>query len=244
MPFFQMDDRFDSEERVSRAGTAAFGLYSRCGVWVAGHLKDGFVPDSIAAQYGSAEWARKLVEVGLWVAVDGGFMMPDYLTNHRNKTRARVEEERALKAVRQANWLAAKKQNSSSKGKRGSSRDTRQGNGGSRDASQDGSLTPAPPLPSSLEEGVDAAPRSGGAAPPTRTPTRILTSGRVICATHQLEIPCRGCAVDAVVPDDAPTGPTPNRDQLRAQLAANRGMHKAPSQWQGPPPELAEEVTA
>lgn len=240
MPFFQMDDGFDSEERVGRAGTAAFGLYSRCGVWVARNLKDGFVPDWVAAQYGSAEWARKLVEVGLWTAVDGGFMMPDYLTTHRNKTSARVEEERAMKAVRQANWLAAKKQNHSSKSKRGSSRDTRQGNGVSGDASQDGSLTPAPPLPSSLEEGVDAAPRSGGAAPPTRTTTRTLTSGRVVCADHQLELPCRGCASDLVAADvdeDLDHRP-PSRDAVRAQLAANRGMHNGKSTWLGPPPEL------
>jgi hypothetical protein len=242
MPFFQMDDGFDSEERVGRAGTAAFGLYSRCGVWVARNLKDGFVPDWVAAQYGSAEWARKLVEVGLWAAVDGGFMMPDYLTTHRNKTRARVEQERDMKAVRQANWLAAKKQKNSSKGRRGSSRDTRQGNGVSGDASQDGSLTPAPPLPSPKGEGVDAAPRSGGAAPPTRQIK--TTSGRLLCETHHQEIPegaaCKGCAADliaAAVDDDLDRQP-PSRDAVRAQLAANRGMYKPKSTWQGPPPEL------
>lgn len=215
MPFFQMDDRFDSEERVGRAGTAAFGLYSRCGVWVARNLKDGFVPDWVATMYGSAEWARKLVEVGLWVAVDGGFMMPDYLTTHRNKTSARVEEERAQKAVRQANWLAAKKQNSSSKGKRGSSRDTRQGISGSRDASQDGSLTPAPPLPSPKGEGVGAAPRSGGAAPPTQNHRATSDSDprdwRQQPGSGQGELP----------PDEMA--------DLRANLGAKRGMYSGKS---------------
>ena len=183
-----MDDGFDSEERVGRAGTAAFGLYSRCGVYVARHLKDGFVPDWVAAQYGSTEWVRKLVEVGLWVAVDGGFMMPDYLTIHRNKTRARVEEERALKAVRQANWLAAKKENPSSNGTRVSRRTSKRVRDASQDVSADGSLTPALPLPSPKGEGV-SAPASGARA-------LTQTDKPANCDFHMLPQPCRGCAAD------------------------------------------------
>jgi hypothetical protein len=69
---FLLDDDWDNDPRVVRAGTAAFGLYSRCGMWVARHLTDGFVPVEVATTYGTREWAAKLVDAGLWTtAVDG-----------------------------------------------------------------------------------------------------------------------------------------------------------------------------
>jgi hypothetical protein len=88
----------------------------------------------------------------------------------------------------------------------------------------------------------------GGAAP-TRTPTRTLTSGRVICATHHQEIPdngtCRSCAADLIaanVDDDLDQRP-PSRDALRKQLAANRDMYAPPKTWKGPTPELADDTS-
>jgi len=243
MPRFQTDDTFGDSLPAKKAGTAALGLYYLCGLWSARYLTDGHVPTEVAAGYGTAEWARKLVDAGLFLVEDGGYLMPLFLDD--NPSAEKVQRERQAKAERQAKWLE-KHRNPSSKPRRVSSASSRPSNGTSRDGSGDD----APPLPSPKGEGVDAAPRSGGAAPPTRTPTRTLTSGRVICATHQLEIPdngtCRGCAADLVaadIDDDLDRRP-PSRDQLRTQLAANRGMHKAPSQWQGPPPELAEGLTA
>src|SRR5260221_716603 len=149
----------------------------------------------------SRRTARKLVETGLWTAVDGGFMMPDYLTTHRNKTRARVLQERALKAVRQANWLAAKNGNASSKPKR----DSRRGSDASRDASQDDPLTPTQPLPSPKGEGVGGAPLREGAPPPTQK-TR---DGHVICSTHHLELHRRGRPPPPPAPARAPPPPWP-----------------------------------
>lgn len=103
---FLLDDDWDNDPRVSRAGTAAFGLYSRCGLWVARHLQDGFVSSEMAAAYGTREWAAKLVEVGLWETVKGGYRMPDYL--NLNPSAEKVRRRRAQYIERQKRWKEAK----------------------------------------------------------------------------------------------------------------------------------------
>ena len=108
MAFFQMDDKFHSELRVMQAGTAAFGLYSRCGDWVAEHLTDGFVPNEVAALYGTREWIERLLAAGLWLPADGGYTMPDYLERHGNWPAEKIRAHRAAAAERQARARARK----------------------------------------------------------------------------------------------------------------------------------------
>lgn len=107
---YLLDDDWDNDPRVSRAGTAAFGLYSRCGMWVARHLTDGFVSSEMAAAYGTREWAAKLVEVGLWQTVEGGYVMPDYL--NLNPDREKVLRRREQYAERQRRWRDGKTRSS------------------------------------------------------------------------------------------------------------------------------------
>lgn len=102
MNHFQMDDGTDSESRVMQAGTAAFGLYARCGVWVSRNLTDGFVPVEVAGMYGTREWIDKLVGTRLWSPVDGGLWMPDYLEGHGNWSAERIVAHRAAAAERKA----------------------------------------------------------------------------------------------------------------------------------------------
>jgi hypothetical protein len=123
-----LDDDWDNDPKVVRAGTAAFGLYSRCGMWVARHLTDGFVPSEVATSYGTKEWAAKLVEAGLWTTVGNGYLMVDYLT--LNPSAAKVRKRRDQYAERQQRWR--EKHN----GKRGDN--------ASRNASTNGA--PSPPL--------------------------------------------------------------------------------------------------
>lgn len=99
---YLLDDDWDNDPRVSRAGTAAFGLYSRCGMWVARHLTDGHVPREIATAYGTTEWVAKLVAVGLWQQTEDGYQMPDYLD--RNPSRDKVERRRKQYTERQERW--------------------------------------------------------------------------------------------------------------------------------------------
>lgn len=97
---FLLDDDWDNDPRVVRAGTAAFGLYSRCGMWVARHLTDGFVPTEVATTYGTREWAAKLVDADLWTTVGNGFLIPDYLV--LNPSAEKVRLRRTLNSRRQA----------------------------------------------------------------------------------------------------------------------------------------------
>lgn len=103
---FSFDDTWDNSPEVIRAGTAAFGLYCRCGAWVARNLQDGFVPREIAAAYGSPEWAKKLVDAGLWETVEGGYQMPHFLD--RNESGDQVRRRRKADAERKARWRERK----------------------------------------------------------------------------------------------------------------------------------------
>lgn len=157
---YLLDDGWDNCGPVARAGNACFGLYVRCGIWVARNLTDGFVPGEIAAAYGSPEQARKLVDVGLWEAVDGGYLAVDYLG--LNKTAAKVREARKAESERKARWRENAKKAQQKAGK-GGPRGTRRGTPKGQDAGQDAGLTSSLSS-SSKEEERGARPHSQGAA--------------------------------------------------------------------------------
>lgn len=160
---YLLDDGWDNCGPVARAGNACFGLYVRCGIWVARNLTDGFVPGEIVSAYGSPEQARKLVDVGLWEAVDGGYLAVDYLT--LNKTSTEVSKRRKAESERKARWREnAKNARKSGKkpgkdGPRGTGRGTPTG----QDAGQDAGRTVSLSF-SSKEEKGGARPATPGAA--------------------------------------------------------------------------------
>lgn len=160
---YLLDDGWDNCGPVARAGNACFGLYVRCGIWVARNLTDGFVPGEIAHAYGSPEQARKLVDVGLWETVDGGYLAMDYLT--LNKTSVEVSKRRKAESERKARWRenakkARKPGNKAGKdGPRGTGRGTPTGQDAGQDAGKSVSLSF-----SSKEEKGGARPATPGAA--------------------------------------------------------------------------------
>lgn len=141
MPRFQTDDDFYDDPAVSQAGTAAVGLYFRCGIYVARKLLDGFVPASTSAEYGTPEWVKRLVDAGLWEIVPGGHYMPLYFA-HGNPTKEKVLAERKAKSERQQRWLENKR-NASSRPRRVSRPSNRQSSDPSRVASGDIALPPS-----------------------------------------------------------------------------------------------------
>lgn len=167
MPRFQVDDCFYDDPAVSRAGTAAVGLYFRCGVYVARHLLDGLVPTEVAAQYGTPEWVKRLTDVDLWETVPGGqqFYMPLYFA-HGNPTREKVLAEREMKAERQRKWLE-KQRNASSGERRVSRRASSSSHGTSRDGQKDSAL---PPSLTGRKGGARASPANAAQAPPAKPP--------------------------------------------------------------------------
>jgi hypothetical protein len=132
-----MDDSLYDDPAVIRVGTAAFGLYARCGDYVARQLLDGMVPSEVAAQWGSPEWIGKLVDAGLWETVPGGYFMPRYLVD--NPSRDKVLDDRKRKAERQQRWLE-RRRNPSSEQRRVSRRSSRQSDDSSRDGPEDAAL--------------------------------------------------------------------------------------------------------
>src|SRR6266700_6229427 len=94
---YWLDDEWDGGPMIRRAGTAAFGLYTLCGLWIARHTTDGFVPADVAAEKGSKEWAAKLVDAGLWAIVEGGYRDLWYLELNPTALEVRERREKARK---------------------------------------------------------------------------------------------------------------------------------------------------
>lgn len=96
MPWFKLDDAFDMHPKVVSVGNSAVGLFCRAGVYCARHLTDGFIPSAVATMYGSRRDINQLVASTLWVEVEGGYAMPDFL--EYQPSRADVEDRRSKRA--------------------------------------------------------------------------------------------------------------------------------------------------
>jgi hypothetical protein len=99
---YWLDDGFDTWPETVMAGTAAAGLYTRCGAWVArnianGKLADAVIPGALARAYGTSEWIQRLVDVGLWAVEGDGYRDARYF--ELNPTAATVKANREKKAA-------------------------------------------------------------------------------------------------------------------------------------------------
>jgi hypothetical protein len=108
MTWFKVDDGFHSHAKAMTAGTAALGLWVRCGSWSAYHLTDGFVPANVAREYGSSSQIKALVTAGLWLSVDRGYQFNDF-TDY-NPTSEQVKADRGAAKERQRKAREAAKQ--------------------------------------------------------------------------------------------------------------------------------------
>lgn len=113
MPWFKIDDGFHCHPKVFAAGTAAVGLYVRCGSWAAQQTSEGVIPRAVAKMYGTPRMIKALLEAGLWhdeahecklcpPVAKGGFLIHQYLDY--NPSREAVETARAAKTERQRRW--------------------------------------------------------------------------------------------------------------------------------------------
>lgn len=163
---YVLDDGWDNCTPVARAGNAAFGVYVRCGIWVARNLTDGFIPGEIATAYGSPELTRKLLSVGLWEAVEGGYLAVDYLT--LNATAQTVSKRREAEAERKRRYrerLANEAKSRRKAGKRGPGGTVR-GTPASRPASKDAGVTGSLSFSSKEEKGGRSPASRGDASVP------------------------------------------------------------------------------
>lgn len=106
MPWAKIDDGFTDHPKVIAAGPLASWLYV-CGLtYCARLLTDGFVPTGqvrkLADVDGAMELADKLVSVGLWSRVDGGFQIHDYLEYNPSAEKVKAERKAAQERMQRA----------------------------------------------------------------------------------------------------------------------------------------------
>jgi hypothetical protein len=102
MTWFKVDDGFHSHPKTIAAGNAAIGLWTRCGSHCSSYTTNGFVPKNIAKAFGTPAQVQRLLEVGLWREVSGGYQMHDFLDF--NPTAEKVLADRAEAAERKRRW--------------------------------------------------------------------------------------------------------------------------------------------
>lgn len=111
MPWFKVDDNFAFHHKAVAAGNTALGLWARAGSWSADQLTDGFIPNHMVRTLGGRPAdARRLVDVGLWNAVEGGYQFHQWGDDGRQPSRADVESKRAEWRERKARSRAAAQQ--------------------------------------------------------------------------------------------------------------------------------------
>lgn len=96
---YWLDEGWHSWPEVVRAGTAAAGLYARCGAYIADHTTDGHIPAEVTRMYGTAEWVKRLVDVGLWTTEGDGYHDEYYFP--LNPSKAVIDKRKADAAERQ-----------------------------------------------------------------------------------------------------------------------------------------------
>ena len=121
MPWFRVDDNLGFHHKVIAAGNPAMGLWVRAGSVCASQLTDGFVADHMIASLGTTAQAKRLVEVGLWDRVKGGYTFHEW--DERQPRREDVEAERAaakerMRLAREKKRKAAQEANTQASGSR------------------------------------------------------------------------------------------------------------------------------
>lgn len=101
MSWFRCDDQLADHPKVMALGDLrrpAIGLWTMCGTYCARHLTDGFVSRQVVAMYADRDLKKltdALVKAGLFIPVDGGWQLHDYLD--WNPSREKVLKDRAKK---------------------------------------------------------------------------------------------------------------------------------------------------
>ena len=151
MAWVRIDDTWLNHPKVMQA--RATGGWSALGVWVGAltwanqQRSDGHVPTSWVALNSAQADADVLVEAGLWVAVDDGFVFHDY--SDYQPTRAEIEAKTEQRAA------AGKRGGSKSQANRKQTGSDSQANRKQTASNSEANVNPVPvpkPNPSALTE--------------------------------------------------------------------------------------------
>jgi hypothetical protein len=90
----RIDDKFHSHPTLMVAGLDATGLFARAIAYCADYLTNGFVPRAWAEQQGGKKPVQKLIDAGLFIPVEGGVCIKDYLDWNPTRERVLADRER------------------------------------------------------------------------------------------------------------------------------------------------------
>lgn len=95
MTWVKLDDSFADHPKVMGLGRdrmAGLGVWTAAACYCARHLTDGFVPAAVAEGFGNVRVVRRMVDVGLFDDVPGGYQLHDWLDY--NPPRSKVLKNR------------------------------------------------------------------------------------------------------------------------------------------------------
>ena len=115
MPWVKLDDSFETNPKIVRAGNESAGIYCRILAHCGRHLTDGKVSKEAAISLaGSKAKVDRLVDVGLLqVLHDGRYHVPDFLEYNPSADEVEGQREAKRRAGRNGGRASA---NSRSKG--------------------------------------------------------------------------------------------------------------------------------
>ena len=113
MAWVRIDDQLSDHPKIVAAGPDAAWLFIAGLCYAARYLTDGFIPDAQVRRLSDVKSptsaAERLVSNGLWDAVEGGYVIHDYLDY--NAASETVKERRQRNAERQSRWRDKPKHN-------------------------------------------------------------------------------------------------------------------------------------
>jgi len=167
MPWTKIDDQYFFNPKVLAAGRDARDVHLASMVYSSGQLTDGFIPTNAVPLVGAMamvanvqECAAKLVDVGLWECVEGGYLVHDYLKYNPPSEQVRATREARAEAGRRGGLASAES-------RREADAETSDEANGQANAQANAEQNPTPspsPSPSHTPENGDAS-----APPPARS---------------------------------------------------------------------------
>jgi hypothetical protein len=195
MGWARFDDAYSDHPKIALAGIHAELLDIRAILYACRFETDGKIPRAVLPIVGrgipsTTKQAKKLVEVGRWIAIDDGWEIVDFL------------EYNPSRASRDADRAAARDRMARSRGQRGSPRSSHEQDQNNGRSSPEVRLTPSRPVPDNHSSGTVST-----------TPVENVTDEEV----QQIERSVLERIADSRL--DAASGVT-NRTRYRAKILA------------------------
>lgn len=107
-PHVKVEVNLPRHPKIMAAGHAAAWLYVQGLCYCGEYLTDGYLPTSCLALFGAEpEEVAALEEVGLWVPIEGGWQVHDYLEVQRSRAAVMADREASKKRI--AAWRERQK---------------------------------------------------------------------------------------------------------------------------------------